>query len=120
MWCPSLAFNGSAAMLVALMMGPGGEGGPKMPMAPTITPFTLAASGKLQAGSTWAFPALVEDSDVRDSQPWGDPIAANSGHYTAAAVDEAGGMWGAGMTVDRHVNDNPLLDNWGTVVWKMA
>jgi hypothetical protein len=119
MWCPSFVFNGTAGMMVSIMMGPGGSGGPKMPMAPAITPFTLV-NGKLKAGSTWTFPSRVKDSDVRDPLAYGDPVAAGSGHYSAGTVDEAGGMWGAAMTVDRHANDNPKLHNWATVVWKMT
>jgi hypothetical protein len=119
MFCPSFVTNGTAAMLVSLMMGPGASGSPKMPLAPTITPFTIV-SGKLKAGSTFAFPSKARNCAVRDPAAYGDPPAAAAGHYTSAAVDEAGGMWGAGMTVDRHANDDIKLHNWATVVFRAA
>jgi hypothetical protein len=29
-------------------------------------------------------------------------------------------MWGGGMVVGRHVDDDPKLSNWATVVFRLA
>jgi hypothetical protein len=121
LWAPTLITNGTATMLVSLMMGPDcNVGGPRVPLTTSITVFKTCSKGTLQPGPTWTFPSKVKDDVLMDPFASGSPKAAHTGRYTAGAVDEQGRMWGGGMVVGRHVDDGPKLSNWATVVFRLA